>query len=329
MKKIDILFISAAPPNRIEGRVVAAIYDLVFLARPGLVVERVTISSFLSLFSLFAKILRSRVVVIHSPLFKVFEIAICARILRARVWALVWDYYPVRLAGRRFDDRFTRKVADALEQSSLKLCSRIFVPSEDFTSEKFFPRATVLKMWPKFGNIYKESIFSGDRSHPLRIVFAGQVNRTRGLGESLSLLASKVQGDFVLYLATVDDNIPREILTNANVKFLGPLSAPDLEVLYAKCDFGLVSLSRDFEGPAFPSKTLEYVSNGLPVIYYGPDLSGFRDSIVRNRVGVSLMDVDFIGHDLSETLRQDILTGRERFMSSVCISIDELDKFLG
>lgn len=324
--KLDFLFISNAPAGRIEHNVITAFFEIARSAEPKLKVDRIEgKSGYLGRYTL-AAIGRSRTVVVHSPLFRTLPAVMLSRLVGADVWALVWDRYPVKVSGRRYDNRLTRKVADVLEQIALKLCTNVFVPSGDFLAEPTFFRASVLRMWPRLVSA-RRSACRRQSSGPLKVIFAGQVNETRGLQEALKLLASKVEGDFRLLIASAS-TLPSEVYNHPQVVALGHCSAEQLASHYKECDFGLVSLSEGFEGPAFPSKTLEYVAHGLPVIYFGPALTSYVSMLQNSGVGIHLKTVDCVSRDLASGLRKGFDVKRTEFMDFACLDAEEISALL-
>jgi hypothetical protein len=61
----------------------------------------------------------------------------------------------------------------------------------------------------------------------------------------------------------------------------------DLLKLFDQFDFGIVSLRNDGPGTAAPSKSFTYISQGLPILYLGPEGS-FADDLVRDGYGLDL-----------------------------------------
>lgn len=321
----DFLFVTAASPGRIEAAVMHAVVACV-KAMPGQVrVERIEHRTLYPAAAVRAAISRSRIVVVHSPLVAMLPIIILSRLVGAHVLAFVWDTYPVVIGGKRFDRRIIRRIADVAENTALSLCHRIYVPSFDFLMSSRLARATVLQLWPRLSEAAGAHMDSYTPGGVLRIIFAGQINGTRGLRNALTQLCKKVVGEFTLMIAS-NCKLPDDIAAHPNVVCLGFCSQNELIEHYATADFGLVSLATDFEGPAFPSKTLDYVAHGLPVIYVGPPLHFYLNTLTCSGVGVELNSVEQIDSNLATRLHADFGIKRDRFVKLACIKSEEIER---
>lgn len=321
----DFLFVTTASHGRIENSVMRAFFDCVQSISGQFRVEQIEVKTLYPDATVRAAIKRSLVVVVHSPLVSILPIAILGRLAGAQVWALVWDVYPVVIDGKRFDTRITRRIADIVENTALKLCTRVYVPSSDFLIEPRLAHATVLQLWPRFTEV--ACVRDQDRmeSGTLRVLFAGQLNATRGIHDAIKLLSEKTSGEFKLMIAS-HNALPDDIARHPSVVALGHCSQRELKEHSATADFGLVSLAQDFEGPGFPSKTLDYVAHGLPVIYFGPPLKSYLDILDQSETGVDLQSVERIDQDLASRLRADFHKKRDRFMDLACINKEQVEQ---
>lgn len=76
-------------------------------------------------------------------------------------------------------------------------------------------------------------------------------------------------------------------------------SKNDLAKFFDTCDFGIVSLSHNYEGISCPSKVYSYVSQGLPIVFVGP----------KNSLGGHLVHSGW-GYFLDDKFRTAITYGR-------------------
>lgn len=324
----DFLFVTTAPRGRVESSVMHAFFDCMNSLPGQTRVALIEIDSLIPDANVLAAIRRARTVVVHSPLVSILPIAIVSRLAGAKVWAFVWDTYPVLIGGKRFDTRVKRRIADMVENIALKVCNRIFVPSSDFLREGKLAHATVLNLWPRFASDAIIGKPQRKTSDVLTFLFAGQVNATRGLGKTLDLLSAKTGGNFRLKIASHNE-LPDDIAEHPNVIALGSCSQSQLKKHYLDADFGLVSLIDEFDGPAFPSKTLEYVEQGLPVAYSGPPLKAYLDILHDSKTGLELQSTELIDQEMAVELRSGFHEKRERFMELACINKDDaIRKFL-
>ncbi len=196
----------------------------------------------------------SDVIIIHSPFVRSLVQIAFAKLMRKTVVALVWDRYPVIVNGRRYDRRLLRRVADFAEVIALKLADRHLVPSRDFLSDPSFGNAQYVPLWYPPECYPIDTTSSGLESrNELRILFAGQINETRGVEDSLNDLSRTLPGPFRLLIAS-HNRITSELLTDDRVSYVGPQSKDALVKLARTCDFGLISLAPGFDLPVFLQK---------------------------------------------------------------------------
>ena len=231
-------------------------------------------------------ILRSDVILLHSPLFMSLHYAIWARLLGKRVVSIVWDSYPVTLGGVRFDRRLRRRLFDWMENAVLWCSNRILVPSVDFLRHPILNRARAVKLWYAIRAL-SDQPRPASSDAPLAILFAGQINRTRGLCGAVEQLDRVTQGRFHLLIAS-GDPLPTELRGHANVRHLGKLDRQGLREVAASCDCGLVSLAHDFDGPGLPSKTFEYLEAGIPCVYHGKRLEHYLAVLEDSGAGIEI-----------------------------------------
>ena len=84
---------------------------------------------------------RSEVVIIHSPFALTFASAITAWLLRRRLIAFAWDSYPCRIAGRYYDRRLFRRIADLPELFIPKIVTQTVIPTNDFRMDQKYQAA--------------------------------------------------------------------------------------------------------------------------------------------------------------------------------------------
>ena len=104
------------------------------------------------------------------------------------------------------------------------------------------------------------------------ILFGGQLIEGRGLEEIIgaSALFEGLQSD-PLILVVGDGRMRHTIehavsMFSANLRLLKPMPRPEYLELATACDAGLVVTVADTVVPTFPSKTIDYVRTGLPVL---------------------------------------------------------------
>lgn len=273
-------------PTGTECRIVANIGSA--LRHEGLEAEVLEGESSMARLSIFASIAFTDVLIIHSPLAYAVLYVSWARLLGKRVVGLVWDHYPVTLSGQRYDKSLRRRAADWLENLSISLCTHLIVPSRDFQSAARLERAAFVPFWlpvQRPDDVFETGSLTTDAR--IRIIFAGQVNETRGLSEAFAELELQFGDRFELVIASADP-VPPELQGMANVHHLGFLTAEALKAELIRCHAGLVALSPRFDGPGLPSKTWEYLGAGLRCVFVGKPLPHYSEALVSSGAGVVL-----------------------------------------
>lgn len=296
--------------QRIEARIMHHIRDE--LRTAGVATEVLQVgrpSDFLQIRTL----AESDVVVIHSPFLMALVPAFIARYILGRpLIGIQWDCYPVTLGGQRYDRRTQRKLMDLVEGWVLRQCDQIFVPSADFLGDPRLAQAEVVPLWYP---IATGRMASGDPDQEvatdLRVIFAGQVNATRGLTEAVEALDLATDGRFILQVAS-GDSLPADLADHPRVQCLGFLPPAELQRAILACDCGLVSLARNFDGPGFPSKTFDYLQAGVPCLYHGKALSNYLRVMQDTGVGI-----DLNGQQRGTLTRASVATLRRGLPSAV------------
>lgn len=276
---------------------------------------------------------RPEVVLVHSPFVLALPEIVRARLLRRTCVGLVWDAYPVTLAGRRYDRSVRRRLLDVLENIALRLVSYRIVPSRDFLAHPRFADARFVPFWQPSPREEDQVAPEADLAeptpcdHPLRLLFAGQVNATRGLAEALGHLQRLTGGRFRLLVASPRPPSP-DIAEDPHVELLGHRSHTELAAIARGCDAGLVSLSPAFDGPGFPSKTFDYAAWGLPVLFFGKRLPHMIDMVERSGLGLDINGRASLSSEEVRALRSGFGARREAFEAMTCIDSERFTEAL-
>lgn len=259
------------------------------------------------------------IVLLHTPLLLSFVYALMARYWHQKpIVGIVWDSYPVTLGGIRYDRSLRRRILDSIENKAVKLCKRILVPSADFLEESRFSTAQVVGLWHPLNLPLVDHGFEiEDAPTPLRILFAGQINATRGLEAAVARLDQVTCGRFHLKVAS-SNPLPAKLADHPKIEHLGYLDRATLHRVAAECDCGLVSLARDFDGPGLPSKSFEYLEAGLPCLYYGKRLEHYLHALERSGAGIDIGAETLDALDRTDVLRlkQEIVAAASAFTAT-------------
>ena len=235
------------------------------------------------------------VLVVHSAVALSLPLILMARLRGRRVVAFVWDVYPAstKAAGRLTHAGLLALYAMA-EVAATSLASRCLVPSRDYLPlvAKRTRRVEVYPLWPTLRG--PQEIIPGPAlAGTLRIGFAGQINGARGVVDAVRDVLSWAPADLNVAVEVFSgDPLPPGLqeLERAEgrltVQHRGFLDADALVSALALLHFGLVTISRDFDLPAYPSKSMAYLAAGLPVLYSGRALPAFQEELVGARIGL-------------------------------------------
>lgn len=265
------------------------------------------------------KIKQKKIILFHQPAIYFSILIIITTIMRKENACLIWDSYPVIINRKRYDERFTRKVADIVENLLIALFSTKIVPTYDFLVR--YPDAKKKYFFPKISKEKKGYTEKIEKNLPIRILFAGQINETRDLFSSYRQLSQKLESSFELIICSRDK--PNEqLLTSPQVRYLGYLDSADLQAIADSCHFGLVSINVSFEGPALPSKTFEYLKQGLPILYFGPNLKSYIEAIEKSEIGIVIAKHSILENTYLQKYK-NITTGNINIFESTLKNNDE------
>lgn len=240
---------------------------------------------------------RTDVLVVHSSLaFNLFPI-LTARLLRRPVLAFVWDIFPdsSRVAGR-LDNKLVLWLYARLEQLACHLASAVVVPSADYVPAlaRWDRAAEVVPHWP-IDPLLSPGPGSGNLGI-LRVGFAGRIDGFRALDSAIDMLVERWTGDRLELNLFTSDDPPQALVDRAgsddrfDLITHGFLPPEVLQERLRAMDVGWVCLAPDFPLPAFPSKTMAYLSAGLPVVFSGPEMPALEDWITSHGFGFILRD---------------------------------------
>lgn len=319
---LQVLCITTSAYGRIERKTMENISQQLTLN--GWRVRFCDLRSLFNFCSVIGDIFRCKLLVVHSSLAKVYFLILFAALLQKKIVAIIWDEYPVLLNGKRYDDRLIRRVADLLEKVALSHCDSIVVPTSDFFRDQAPLKITVIPFWP----ICQMGAVKHPRQNKeplLKFIFSGQINATRDVESCLAKIREMTNIPVIFFLASPGPLSPSLEACN-DVVFLGNLSESELRERYLDCDFGLISLARTFRGAGFPSKTFQYVSSGLPCLFYGPPMPSFSDIIEKSGVGLHLDNIEYIDLKLQRNMTDNFEKKIRCFIELTCLTKDSTHK---
>ncbi|MCX6116030.1 MAG: hypothetical protein NT027_00670 [Proteobacteria bacterium] len=141
--------------------------------------------------------------------------------------------------------------------------------------------------------ILRQPVLSKNR--PLRLVYAGNYGQAHDLAPLADMLKEIVPLTPIELVGMGMNNTSAKRFEK-NFADIGNLtltvyprfeSVSHLVTELAKFDLGIVSLNADYLGIASPSKAFTYISQGLPILYIGPQKT-LSDSLVKTGYGYNL-----------------------------------------
>lgn len=250
-------------------------------------------------------------VVVYASAALSLPILLACRLLGRPTAVFVWDIYPdskVHASGGK--QGLSIALHDWLERAGLRLASQIWVPSTDYLQAPSLTRhrrkVGILPLWPTLQRIDRKPQPVSD---PVRVLFTGQVLASRGLEAAFLRLIDvfgprvelHIYGEIVEKPSPAFDDRHRVICHGLK---------PQVELIQAaqNYDFALICLEQEYPLPAAPSKSLFYLSLGLPMLYFGPK--------------VSFLDEYFIGKVAIDITRPEAADGFGQDVARLCDGLD-------
>lgn len=236
------------------------------------------------------------VLVIHTPLMPSLLVVAAAVARRVPVVAYVWDIHPestVVVTDTRDPIKF--RLYWLIERLIMVASDVLAVPSADYISRlrPWRRKVRIVPLWPSDDALTPRKPKRA-RERPILVAFAGQINASRGLMEGVPLLKEFWLGhDVELHIFSdtpLSARSPEVASENGLFHVIehGPVSPRDLQQALSQMDYGWVCLDPAFALPAFPSKSLAYMSAGIPVLFSGPNLAAFRGWLQEAGLGVPI-----------------------------------------
>lgn len=126
------------------------------------------------------------------------------------------------------------------------------------------------------------------------VVFGGQLAPGRGVEDLLQMAALAEHADSSLIFLVIGSG-PQETLVNSyihkghhNLRWIPWIPRSNYLDLIRACNLALVCTVRDVDVPTFPSKTLDYLRAGLPIVASVEESTDYGQYLVSNCIGVSV-----------------------------------------
>lgn len=271
------------------------------------------------------QLLQYDALIVHSALSLSLIDIIMARFMKKPVIAFVWDLYPEStVQAGTMRNPLVVSLYWVTERIGLRLASFIFVPTIDYLPylERYARKTSTYPLWPGTTIMDPRGV-AGEPTNQLRLVFAGQINAIRGIGNAMTQLCDlfpneKVHLDVFSSDALPDDlcNLAREY-PGFTVESRGFVAREVLLNELGGYDFGLVAIDKSFTLPAFPSKITTYMAAGLPFLYFGPGMKEVTNLASAPRIGVLLSDAKERGLVELRVGNEEFSHGRQSYLDKV------------
>ncbi len=125
------------------------------------------------------------------------------------------------------------------------------------------------------------------------LLFGGQLTEGRGLEEVIEAARiAERQGKAYVFVLIGDGRLRARVEAAAaecaNLIYLPPIPRADYLTLAGACDAGLVVTVKNTPVPTFPSRTIDYLRVGLPVVASVEASTDFGEIIMAQRVGIAI-----------------------------------------
>lgn len=222
---------------------------------------------------------------------------------KARRYLIVWDFFPYYVEG------FFKKLPNSAFQLMVYFEGCLYRQFNDagcmttsamhFMATKYEVSGLKIGLLPLWTKQHPHSqVSASEKAHIRRnfsipsesfvCVYGGAMTRVQDLDKLVDLALCAIDNPafhFVFIGAGPDLIRLKSRVSNEgikNVTFLPFLSRSDYGKLISACDLGLISLSSRHSVPSFPSKTIDYLRFGLPILATIDNSTDYGDILVKD-----------------------------------------------
>lgn len=213
-----------------------------------------------------------------------FPVGSLVRTLRRTLYlGFVWDFYPVQQieSGIRSGGILTRLIF-FLEHAEFRMLDHAFMMTEDnYDYMREYHRGvtqnhSITRLWRSFTDLQdrgsRHTLRTTD-DQPRTAVFGGQMSEGRDLHLLIECAELLGQFDSPPHILVAGDGSGREEFVRTisergfrTISWVGRLPVAEYRRLLLTADVGIVTLDARVSSPSFPSKTLDYMAAGLPIV---------------------------------------------------------------
>ena len=215
------------------------------------------------------------------PILSAFFAAIASKFYKSRFIYYCMDINPeIGILQGDFSNKYLMRLMLFIDRWSLKQASPVIVHSQDM-KKTLHSRDLCKNLDIEIINNFSVPIkdrkslntnkIKKEENNSLKVIFAGNLGRFQGLETTIRAFAllNKYKN---IQLTLLGNGSEREKLLNlssklnANVKFIDHVSYDTAKAIIHASDIGLVSLLSNMYKYAYPSKTMAYLEQGIPII---------------------------------------------------------------
>ena len=230
--------------------------------------------------------------------FLAFLTALVSKLKGSKLVYHCLDIHPEigKISGE-FKNEFIFSALRSLDNYTCKVATKIVVLSDDMKNailnrnKDLINKITIINNYDLSLGKKSNNIFFKDNEDIKRVVFTGNIGRFQNLDSFiLAIKNNKKLENFELVF--VGDGVALDGLKHLSasisdsVKFIPHQSIAVARGIISEADFGLVSLRSDVIKYAYPSKTMTYLSEGVPIIVSVDISSEIANFVKSEKIGL-------------------------------------------
>lgn len=232
------------------------------------------------------------------PILTAFIIAIACKIRRIRFIYYCMDINPeIGLLSGDFRNKIVKNILLAIDKFTCRQARPVIVHSESMqkTLQQRYKKKTLdieiinsLSVPSRFKKDFRGN--NQKKRKGLKIIYAGNIGRFQDL-ENIIFTFKYLKDYKDIELTFLGDGVERFRLEKlskelkTNIKFINYVSYEESKKIIDTADLGLVSLMPNMYKYAYPSKTMVYLEQGIPILALIEKKSDLAKKIIQKKIG--------------------------------------------
>jgi len=245
---------------------------------------------------------------------------------KARTFLVQWDFFPNHHAQigllngkamvrvlKRLETWLMRRfeVIGCMSPRNIKYLQGNY----DLSSRQKIVEFPIWSSFPQSGRVARDRTREefGLPAEASILVFGGQLSKGRGIEDILEAATqAAMQGLSCVFLIVGNgeqEGMVKDAIAGGarNVMYMPGVTRKKYLSLLSACDIGIVSTVRGVDVPTFPSKTLDYINIGLPVLASVEEATDFGEFVEGSGIGLAVQAGDAVA--FVHAIEQMISTG--------------------